>query len=216
MLLLVALTPILVLLIGMVVFKQPAIKVFPPTLALMLGFALFPWQMPVMIMATALAKGLFLGIEILLIVVGALMLLETTTITGCLAHIKETIKNIHPDKRVQAILIAFCFGAFLEGISGFGSPAALAAPLMVGIGFPPLAAIVLALVANSTPVSFGALGTPVLICLSPLALSSAARKSTTTLSAVIQGIIGSFLPLLVACLTAKLVMNKPFKEGLQI
>jgi L-lactate permease len=74
-------------------------------------------------------------------------------------RIRAMFFSISPDRRVQAIIVAWLFGAFIEGAAGFGTPAAITAPLMVALGFPPLAAVVLALTANSSPVTFGALGT---------------------------------------------------------
>ncbi|WP_337225219.1 L-lactate permease, partial [Proteus terrae] len=67
-----------------------------------------------------------------------------------------------PDRRVQAIIIAWCFGSFIEGASGFGTPAAIAAPLLVAIGFPALAAVLIGVMIQSSPVSFGAAGTPII------------------------------------------------------
>ena len=77
--------------------------------------------------------------------------------------INNGFSKISSDRRVQVILIAWLFGCFIEGASGFGTPAAVAAPLMVAIGFPPLAAVVFGMMIQSTPVSFGAVGTPMLV-----------------------------------------------------
>jgi lactate permease len=71
--------------------------------------------------------------------------------------------DITPDRRIQAMIIAWCFGAFIEGAAGFGTPAAVCAPLLMALGFPAMAAVTVALIIQSTPVTFGAVGTPVLL-----------------------------------------------------
>jgi lactate permease len=101
--------------------------------------------------------------KIIFIVFGALLLLFTMRESGAIQSINRGFTNISTDKRVQAIIIAWLFGAFIEGSAGFGTPAALAAPLLLSLGFPALAAVMVALIANVTPVSFGAVGTPTLI-----------------------------------------------------
>ena len=91
------------------------------------------------------------------------MLLNTLKYSGAITTIRKGFSNISPDRRIQVILIAWLFGCFIEGSSGFGTPAAVAAPLMVAIGFPALAAVVFGLMIQSTPVSFGAVGTPMIV-----------------------------------------------------
>src|SRR5690606_31120313 len=81
--------------------------------------------------------------------------------TGEFEKIKHSVMALSPDRRVQAMLIAFSFGAFMEGVAGFGTPVAISAALMIGAGFPPLYAAGLSLIANTAPVAFGALGTPI-------------------------------------------------------
>src|SRR5207237_5791082 len=75
---------------------------------------------------------------------------------------KTSVVALSPDRRIQALLIAFCFGAFIEGAAGFGTPVAISAALLIGAGFPPLYAAGLTLIANTAPVAFGALGTPII------------------------------------------------------
>ena len=105
-------------------------------------------------------QGLIITMGILWIIFGAIMLLNTLKYSGAIAKIREGFSNITNDRRIQVILIAWLFGCFIEGASGFGTPAAVAAPLMVAIGFPALAAVVFGMMIQSTPVSFGAVGTP--------------------------------------------------------
>ncbi len=104
-----------------------------------------------------------IAFKILFIVFGALLLLFTMRESGAIEAINRGFTNISADKRVQAIIIAWLFGGFIEGSAGFGTPAALAAPLLLSLGFPALAAVMVALIANVTPVSFGSVGTPTLM-----------------------------------------------------
>jgi lactate permease len=96
------------------------------------------------------------------IVLAAIFLYQLTVETGQFEIVKHSVRTLSDDRRIQALLIAFCFGAFIEGAAGFGTPVAISAALMVGAGFRPLQAACLALIANTSPVAFGALGTPIL------------------------------------------------------
>ena len=96
------------------------------------------------------------------LVLTALFLYNLTVRSGQFEVIKQSVAAISPDRRMQALLIAFCFGSFLEGCAGFGVPVAISAALLIGLGFPPLSAAVLCLLANTAPVAFGSLGIPVI------------------------------------------------------
>ena len=114
------------------------------------------------VMLTAAASGAAFGLlPIGWIVLNAVFLYTLTVETGAFETVKRSVLALSDDRRVQALLIAFCFGAFLEGAAGFGTPVAVTAALMVGAGFRPLHAAGLALLANTAPVAFGALGTPI-------------------------------------------------------
>ena len=91
------------------------------------------------------------------------MLLNTLKYSGGISTIRRGFSDLSADRRIQVILIAWLFGCFIEGASGFGTPAAVAAPLMVAVGFPALAAVVFGMMIQSTPVSFGAVGTPMIV-----------------------------------------------------
>lgn len=155
--------PILSIFILMVVFRWPARKAMPSAFFLTVLLVYFVWQTPLNWILAAIVNGVVLAVKIILIVFGALVLFFTLKESGALAVINKGFKSISPDKRIQAIIIAWLFGALIEGSAGFGTPAALVAPLLLSIGFPALAAVLVALVANSTPVSFGAVGTPTII-----------------------------------------------------
>src|SRR6266498_5352131 len=117
-----------------------------------------PWKSAVSAWFNGAAFGM-MGIG--WIVVAAMFLYTMTLITGQFEIVKESITGLSADRRIQAILIAFSFGAFIEGAAGFGTPVAIAGAMMVGLGFDPVSAAVLCLIANTAPVAFGALGTPI-------------------------------------------------------
>lgn len=156
-----ALMPLLAVFGLLVVLRLPARTAMPLGLMLTSLGAAWVWQVPWVRIAAAVMEGLFAAASILWIVFGAILLLKVLTLGGAIDAIRNSFRNISPDRRVQAIIIAWLFGAFIEGAAGFGTPAALAAPLLVAIGFPLLPAVVVALVADSAPVSFGAVGTPI-------------------------------------------------------
>ncbi len=158
-----ALTPVLAVFLFLVALRMPARRAMPISLVLTAALALIVWRIPTVYILAASFEGLFVAASILWIVFGAILLLNTLKLSGALDVIRDGFTRISPDRRVQAIIIAWLFGAFIEGAAGFGTPAAIGAPLLVALGFPPLAAVVLTLVADSVPVSFGAVGTPVII-----------------------------------------------------
>src|SRR5207302_3770202 len=115
----------------------------------------------------SLAGGSFLygvstGIlNIVWIVVAAVYLYDIAVSTGDFEIMKSSVAGITADRRLQLLLVAFCFGAFIEGCAGFGSPVAIAGAFMIGLGFKPFHAAALNLIANTAPVAWGAIGTPV-------------------------------------------------------
>ncbi len=109
-----------------------------------------------------LAEALFSTLTILWVILAALVLHEFQQATGAVGRIKDALGGLTSDRRLQVILIAWFFGLFIEGAAGFGAPVAIAAPLLVGIGFAPARAVVLALLGHAAGVSFGAVGTPTL------------------------------------------------------
>lgn len=214
-----ALVPILVLLILMVGLKTKAVKAMPVAWLSGLLVALTYWRVEQNVLLATFVKGLLVSADILLIILGAILLLEVLREAGFVDEIKALLESLSSDKRIHVILIAWLFGALIEGAAGFGTSAALAAPLLVAVGFHPLTAVVVSLVGNSTPVSFGALGTPVVIGIgSVLGESTEAGfiQEVTVLSALIHTVVGTFLPLFLACMVSKLSLNEPFKKGLEV
>lgn len=158
-----ALTPLFAV-FGLLGFARlPAARAKPLSLVLTAGVSIAAWDMPVRHVLAAALEGVVVAASIVWIVLGAILLLKTLTASGAISVIRDGFMRISPDPRAQVILIAWLFGAFLEGAAGFGTPAAITAPLLVALGFQPLGAVVLALVADSTSVSFGAIGTPVVV-----------------------------------------------------
>lgn len=124
--------------------------------------AVFVFRMPVRTASMSLVYGAFYGLFPIGWIVIAAMFLYTITLTnGTFETVKDSVAHLSSDRRVQAILIAFSFGAFIEGAAGFGTPVAISGALMVGLGFKPREAAVLCLIANTAPVAYGALGTPI-------------------------------------------------------
>lgn len=158
--LLTALMPVLAVLVFLVILRLPATVAMPLSYAVVAVLAFFVWKMPFINIAASTIEGLLKTVTVLYIIFGAILLLNTLQNSGAMKTIRRGFMNISEDMRVQVIIIAFLFGAFIEGAAGFGTPAAIAAPLLVAVGFPPLAAVILALIANSSPVPFAAVGTP--------------------------------------------------------
>lgn len=121
------------------------------------------YKMPVSIALSATAYGMLYGLwPIAWIVITAVYLYNLTVESGQFEVIKSSIASISNDRRIQALIVAFCFGAFLEGAAGFGAPVAITGALLIGLGFEPLKAAGLCLIANTAPVAFGAIGAPII------------------------------------------------------
>lgn len=160
---LLAVIPIAAIFILMVGFRWPAKRAMPLAFFMAAILILFVWKTPFNWVLASSLNGAVIALKIIFIVLGALTLLFTLRECGALAAINRGFMSVSPDKRVQAIIVAWLFGSFIEAAAGFGTPAALAAPLLLSLGFPALAAVMVALIANSTSVSFGAVGTPTMI-----------------------------------------------------
>jgi lactate permease len=127
------------------------------------GVSCIVFRMPITAAVSAFALGTLSGfVGIIWIVVSAMLLYTMTVVTGKFEIVKESIIHISFDRRLQVLLIAFSFGAIIEGTSGFGTPVAIAGAIMVGLGFKPFQSAVLNLIANTAPVAFGAIGTPII------------------------------------------------------
>ena len=124
--------------------------------------AILVFKMPIILALTSFAYGVAFGIlKIAWIVLAAVFLYDISVETGQFEIMKESVAAITPDRRLQLLLVAFCFGALIEGAAGFGAPVAIAGAFMIGLGFRPFHAAALNLIANTAPVAWGAIGTPV-------------------------------------------------------
>ncbi len=226
-----AFIPLLVIFIMMVGFRWPATRTMPVAFFITLFLAYFIWDMSSIWIAASYVNGLVIAANILLIVFGALAVLFTLRESGAITVINKGFTSISPDKRIQAIIVTWLFGSFIEGAAGFGTPAALTAPLLLSLGFPALAAVMVALIANSTAVSFGAVGTPTLIgvgtSLNLPEVQHAVTESGLTYdtfihqigawTAMLHLIPGIFVPLIMTVMLTRFFgAKKSVTEGLKI
>ena len=160
MLALIAFIPIIVVIVLMTALNWPAKRALPVAWALTFIIAVSMWKLTLPHAIGYTITGFLGGFETVVIIFGAILIMNTLSRSGAMAAINGMFTGITPDIRIQAIIIGFFFGAFIEGAAGFGTPAALAAPLLISVGFPPLAAAIIALEYNSVPVCCGAVGTP--------------------------------------------------------
>lgn len=158
-----ALLPILTVLLLLVIMRLPAKYAMGITYLITAVLALFVWHADVNQILAATTKGVITAISVLIIVFGAILLLNTIKESGAILSLRQGFMDISPDRRVQAIIVAWLFGCLIEGASGWGTPAAVGAPLLLALGFPAMASVMSMLIIQSTPVSYGAVGTPILV-----------------------------------------------------
>ncbi|AIS15048.1 lactate permease LctP family transporter [Pseudomonas chlororaphis] len=159
-----AVIPIVFFFLALAVFRLKGHVAGSITLALSILVAIFAFQMPADMALAAAGYGFAYGLwPIAWIIVAAVFLYKLTVKSGQFEVIRSSVLSITDDQRLQVLLIGFCFGAFLEGAAGFGAPVAITAALLVGLGFNPLYAAGLCLIANTAPVAFGALGIPIIV-----------------------------------------------------
>ncbi|MEE4243039.1 MAG: L-lactate permease [Desulfopila sp.] len=226
---LLAATPIIVAAVLLVGLSWPARRAMPVVYLTAAGIALFFWEMSFNRVLASTIQGMVVTAAVLWIIFGAIMLLNTLQNSGAISTIRAGFTNISPDRRVQALILAWLFGCFIEGASGFGTPAAIAAPLLVAIGFPALGAVMIGMMIQSTPVSFGAVGTPILIGvtngLDHIALGRQLVEGGSSWEVFLQlitsevavghAVVGTLMPLMmVIMLTRFFGRNKSWKEGL--
>lgn len=159
---LIALLPIVCFFMCLVVFKLKGHIAALLTVIFASLVAIFAYKMPLLKVLSALGYGFLYGLwPIAWIIIAAIFLYKLSIKSGQFSIIKQSVLSITPDKRIQVILIGFCFGAFLEGAIGFGGPVAITAALLAGLGLRPLYAAGLCMIANTAPVAFGAVGIPI-------------------------------------------------------
>ena len=228
---LVALLPIIAVMFFLVALRWPATRAMPVAYVMTAAFALFLWDVAPVHVAAASLRGVIIAVSLLWIIFGAILLLQTLSESGAAASIRQGFMNVSRDRRVQLIIVAWMFGAFIEGASGFGTPAAVAGPLLLALGFPALAAVMCTLIIQSTPVTFGAVGTPILVGMAEslnvpdveAALAQASIPYTEFIyqigvfAAIPHAIVGTLIPLIICgMLTRFFGSSRSFKDGLSI
>ncbi|HET8795717.1 MAG TPA: L-lactate permease [Arthrobacter sp.] len=229
---LLALAPIVVVGVLLAGFRWPAKYAMPVGYIAAVLVAMLVWGMDFTGILAASLEGLITAATLLYIVFGALLLLATLTVGGAMSTIRAGFNHISADRRVQAIIIGWLFGSFIEGASGFGTPAAVIAPLLLALGFPAMAAVMVGLIIQSTPVSFGAVGTPIIIGVGgglggdPAVEDRMAELGVTFPEfiasigfevALMHAIIGLLIPLIMVCmLTGFFGPERRFRDGLAI
>lgn len=239
-----AILPILIagtLLLG---FRLPATVAMPVGLVASAAVAFFAWGISGTTILASIIQGVLVAIGLLWIVFGALLLLATITKSGAIDTIRAGFVSISPDRRVQVVIVAWLFGSFIEGAAGFGTPAAVVAPLLLALGFPAIAAVLAGLIIQSTPVSFGAVGTPMITGIGKGIFDSGIDKTnglaarlgelgiptenvtvaqdmfvahTAAQVAILHATCGIFIPLLLCCfMTGFFGKNKRFGDGLKV
>lgn len=158
-----ALMPILSVAVLLVALRMPASRAMPISLLITVVLALAVWQVPGVQVAASVIEGLIIALSVVLIVLGALAFLGVMRTSGSLALIRLDVLRISPDSRIQLLFVGWLLVCFIEGAAGFGTPATVAAPLLIALGFPAMAAISLALMADVSAVTFGAVGTPIIV-----------------------------------------------------
>ena len=229
-----ALLPIIAVAVFLVGLRWPASRAMPLSYAVAFALALGVWQVPFIQVMAASFNGLIVAMTLLYIIFGAILLLNTLQESGAIKAIRQGFTDISPDRRVQVIIVAWLFGAFIEGSAGFGTPAAVAVPLLVGLGFPGMAAVMSGMIIQSTPVSFGALGTPILVGVNTglsadpaIAAFAASELGLTEWAdylayigfrvALLHAMAGTFVPLiLVSFMTRFFGKSRSFSEGLHV
>ncbi|SEN21648.1 L-lactate permease [Nitrosomonas marina] len=223
--------PLLLAAFLLVGLNWPARRAMPAVFFVTAGIALIVWEMSFNRVMASILQGLILTVSILWIVFGAILLLNTLKYAGAISAIRRGFSNISPDRRVQVIIVAWLFGCFIEGVSGFGTPAAVIAPLLVALGFPAMAAVMVGMMVQSTPVSFGAVGTPIIVGVSGgldkadiaeklVAAGSdwnAFERLITSEVALVHALAGLLMPLLMCMMLTRFFgCNKSWAEGIAI
>ncbi|WP_010487523.1 L-lactate permease [Pseudomonas sp. S9] len=228
---LLAFSPILLAAILLIGLRWPAKRAMPLVYLLTAAVGLLAWDMSFTRILASTLQGLLITLGLLWIIFGAILLLNTLKHSGGITAIRAGFATVSPDRRIQAIIIAWLFGCFIEGASGFGTPAAIAAPLLVAIGFPAMAAVLMGMLVQSTPVSFGAVGTPIIVVVSTGLDSHAIGAQLleqgsswaqflqliTSEVAIIHAIVGTVMPLFMAMMLTRFFgREKSWKAGLEV
>ncbi|WP_312932630.1 L-lactate permease [Stutzerimonas nitrititolerans] len=226
-----AFTPILLAAVMLIGLRWPASRAMPLVYLFTAAIGLFVWDMTFNRIIASTLQGLVITLGLLWIIFGAILLLNTLKHSGGITAIRAGFTTISPDRRIQAIIIAWLFGCFIEGASGFGTPAAIAAPLLVAVGFPAMAAVLMGMLVQSTPVSFGAVGTPIVVGVNSgldtatIGAQLVAQGSSwdsflqqiTSSVAITHAIVGTVMPLVMAMMLTRFFgKEKSWKAGFEV
>jgi lactate permease len=191
---LVAAIPLVVIFVCLAVLKMKAHKAGPLAVASAVAIAIGVWGMPAKLAGLATLQGAAFGLfPVFYIVITTIFLYNITVKGGQFEIIRASLAGVTADRRLQALLIAFCFGAFIEGAAGFGTPVAIAGATLVGLGFRPLYAASVCLIANTAPVAFGAIGIPVVALAGVMGYGDPGMMKLSTM-------VGRQLPFISACI----------------
>ena len=211
---LITLLPFIVLFVLLIALRRPAYEAAPISYAITVAIAFLVWQVSATVFAASLLDALVVFLEVLLIVAVALLVLNVMVETGALDTIKTAMARVTTDDRVLAMLLAWGLVGFVEGIAGFGTPAVLAAPVLVHFGFSPIKAVAVSLIGNSTAVPFGAAGTPVVIGFRGLGLPDDVLASAVFQAAAIHAAMAIFVTCFIAYLVTLGTRKGRFREFL--
>jgi lactate permease len=212
---LIAVIPILFVVVAMAVFNWPAKRALPVAWGLALLAAFFIWKADLLKLAAYTVFGALKSLDILIVIFGAILVMNTLKKSGAMSAVSRGFMSVTPDPRIQAIIIGFLFGTFIEGAAGFGTPAAIAAPLLISLGFPPLAAASVALIFVSPAISFGAVGTPTGAAVA--IIGSEYSQTLSAWTAIPHAIAGLFIPFIgVAVLTRFFGRERSMKPALEV
>ncbi|MFT4244278.1 MAG: L-lactate permease [Candidatus Woesearchaeota archaeon] len=206
-----ALLPFILIIYFLVIKGVKSYKVMIGVYITTMLLLLYVWQMEFITALFATLRGVLVSLEVFLIIISVLMLFSLLEKRGKLEIIKNFLKKYSSNKHVQIIIIGWFVVSFFEGIAGFGTPAAITAPLLVFLGFRALTAIVITLVADSVSVAFGAFGTPVIIGIASSVSSTISIEQITIITSLLNAVVGLVMPLILLFLYH--VLEKiPLKE----
>ena len=205
-----AILPFLIFLFFLFIRKSSLLKTSLITLFLYTFLAIFYWKIIPSYLYTSFGKGVFTAFDIFIIIFGAIFFLKILEELKIIKNISYYLESISKDYRVQIIIIAWFFECFLEGTAGFGVPAAITVPLLIGLGLSPIRALVIGLLGNSTPGVFGAAGTPIKIGLAGL------NTTGVPLFSALLNSVGMIIPIFMLWVITRNRKNskKEFREAL--
>ena len=226
-----ALLPILIVFVLLVVMRLPAKVAMPVAYVATALLSIFVWQTAGNQVAAATIHGVLTAINVLFIVFAAVLLLNTLKESGAIVAIRQGFMGISPDRRVQVIIVAWLFGSLIEGSTGWGTPSAVGAPLLLALGFPAMACVMAILIIQSTPVSYGAVGTPILIGVNSGlenkedvagAISAQGIEFSQYINQIganvgfVHSVVGFLVPLLLCCFLTKFFgAKRSFRQGFE-